>query len=396
MPLLPRLLSVLAFSLVPLTSAAQEAAPEPAAPVVSAPAITVVSATQAELVARVFASGSIAPVEEVAVAPQIEGQRIETLLADVGDRVEAGQVLAELADETLILQRSQLQAGQVSAGAAVAQAEAQLAEARAAADEAVRVRDRTERLRADGTASQAALDQAQAGATSALARVAATEQAVAAARAQVELAALQIADVDLRLERTRITAPVSGIVSARNAQLGAIASAGGPPMFVLIRDGALELQADLAEQDVMRLRAGQPATLRPVGAAEPLSGSVRLVEPTVDSATRLGRVRISIDDPSQVRAGLFAEAAIEIARHTCIALPVSAVMADDAGASHVLRVDADGIVENVTVVIGIRDGELVEIVEGLSEGDMVVARAGSFVRPGDRINPIPADGGMSN
>lgn len=373
---------------LPLPLIAQEAAP--AAPTATAPAITVAAAVTAELSDRVYASGRIAPVEEVAVAPQIEGQRIETLLVDLGDWVEQGQVMAELADETLILQRSQLQASQQSALAALAQAEAQLAVAQATADEAVRVRDRTQTLRAEGTSSQAALDQAGAAASSALAQVTATEQAIAAARAQVDLAALQLENVEINIQRTRITAPVAGLVSARNAQVGAIASAAGQPMFVLIRDGALELQADLAEQDVLRVMAGQEASLRPVGATVPLSGHVRLVDPTVDATTRLGRVRIAIDDSSQVRSGLFAEAEILIARRSGVALPVTAVQTPADGAARALRVDADGIVSEVDVVTGIRDGALIEIVSGLVEGDTVVARAGAFVRPGDHITPVPA------
>lgn len=384
-----RLIAALALGLAGSAASAQEEAAATAAS--TAPAITVAEVVTADLRDRVYASGRFAPVEEVAVAPQIEGQRIEVLLVDLGDWVEQGQVLAELADETLVLQRSQLVAQQLSASAAVAQAEAQLAEARASADEAVRVRDRTETLRDDGNASQATLDQAGSAAASALARVAATEQAIAAARAQVELAALQIADVDLRLERTRITAPVAGLVSARNAQVGAIASAAGAPMFVLIRDGALELQADLAEQDVLRILAGQDALIRPVAAADALPGHVRLVEPTVDIATRLGRVRIAIDDSSQVRSGLFAEAEILIVERRALALPVTAVLAVPGGGMRVLRVDDAGVVSEVAVQAGIRDGAMIEILSGLEAGDQVVARAGAFVRPGDRINPVPQD-----
>jgi HlyD family secretion protein len=389
------LLALAPAGLVPISAAAEDAAPPGAAPP-AAPAISVVTVAARELSDRIYASGTVAPVEEVAVAPQIEGQRIESLAADLGDRVEAGQVMAVLADDTLILQRSQLEASLAAAEAAVAQAEAQLADVRAAADEAVRARDRAEMLRSEGTVSQAALDQARAAATSALARVRATEQGLAAARAQRELVALQIADVDLRLQRTRITAPVAGVVIARNAQIGAIASAAGQPMFVLVRDGLLELRADLAETDLLRVQPGQSATLRPVGSSEPLTGTVRLVDPTVDAVTRLGRVRIAIDDPARVRAGLFAEAEILVARRTAPAVPVTAVLARPGGGARVLRVNAGGIVEEVPVRTGIRDGAFVEIIEGLAEGDTVVARAGAFVRPGDRINPVPADAALSN
>jgi HlyD family secretion protein len=97
-------------------------------------------------------------------------------------------------------------------------------------------------------------------------------------------------------------------------------------------------------------------------------------------------VRISVEDSTLVRDGMFAEAEILIAERTALAAPVTAIAADGSA----LRV-ADGVVERVRVVTGIRDGAMVEIREGLALGDLLVARAGAFVRPGDRINPIPAD-----
>jgi HlyD family secretion protein len=388
---LPRLLAFLAATALALPALAQEdpATPEPGP--VAAPAISVATVAEATLVDRIFASGTIEPVEQVTVAPQVEGLQIETLLADVGDRVEAGQVLAQLADDQLLLQMTQLEASKASAGASIAQAEASLTEARSAAAEAIRVRDRTETLRADGTVSQAAADQARTGAESALARVTAAEQGLAAARAQVSLVEAQIADVDLRLARTQITATVGGIITERNAQIGAIASAAGAPMFVLIRDGLLELQADVAEQDVLRMAVGQPVTLNAVGLAQTLSGHVRLVDPTVGAATRLGRVRIALDTPEAVRAGLFAEAEIQVAERTGLAVPISAVSTGAGESGYVLRVDAEGAVEQVEVVTGIRDEGLVEIRSGLNIGDTLVARAGAFVRPGDVITPVPVE-----
>jgi HlyD family secretion protein len=112
---------------------------------------------------------------------------------------------------------------------------------------------------------------------------------------------------------------------------------------------------------------------------------VRLVEPSVDAATRLGRVRIALDDPAAVRDGMFGEAEIIIAERAAPAVPVTAIDAE----GNVLRVD-EGVVHRVPVTSGIRDGGLVEIREGLGTGDLLVARAGAFVREGDRINPVPA------
>ena len=363
-----------------------EAAPAPAAAVL--PAITVSTVARQTLRDRVLASGLVGPVERVQVPPLIEGQPIQSLLADVGDRVAAGQVLAQLSSATLELQKSQLQATLASARAAIAQAEAQLVEARSTADEAQRVNLRTATLKNQGTASQAAADQAAAAAISATARVAIATQSLVAAEAQLTLVEAQIATVDLQRSRTRVIAPVAGVVVERNAQLGGVASAAGPAMFVLIRDGALELRADVAEPDLLRLAVGQRAQLAAVGTDAALTGTVRLVEPTIDTATRMGRARISINAPEQLRAGMFVDATILVAERAGLAVPVTALGSSAEGAT-VMRVRA-GLVERLAVVTGIRDRGMIEIVSGLVIGDLVVTKAAAFVHDGDRINPVPA------
>jgi len=363
-----------------------EAAPAPAAAVL--PAITVSTVARVTLRDRVLASGLVGPVERVQVPPLIEGQPIRSLLVDVGDTVAAGQVLAQLSSATLELQKSQFLATLASARAAIAQVEAQLIEARSSADEAQRVNVRTTTLKNQGTASQAAADQAAAAAISATARVAVATQSLAAAEAQLTLVEAQIATVDLQLSRTRVIAPVAGVVVERNAQLGGVASAAGPAMFVLIRDGALELRADVAEPDLLRLAVGQRAQLVAVGTDAALTGTVRLVEPTIDTATRMGRARISIDAPEQMRAGMFVDASILVAERAGLAVPVTALGSGTEGAT-VMRVRG-GLVERLAVVTGIRDRGMIEIVSGLAEGDLVVTKAAAFVHDGDHINPVPA------
>lgn len=352
------------------------------------PAISVSRVAPRDMRDRVIVSGLIGPVEEVRVQPLIEGQPIEDLLADVGDRVVKDQVLARLSASTLELQRSQLVASLAAARATIAQADAQKLEATAASDEARRVNTRTEALRQQGTASQAAADQARANATAAAARVTVAQQAHEAARAQEALVQAQIANIDLQLSRTEVRAPVAGEIAARNAVVGAIASGSGTPMFVVIRDSELELRADVAEGDLVRLATGQTATINAVGAADPLPGAIRLVEPTIDTTTRLGRARITIDDAQAVRSGMFADAEILVARRETLAVPISAV-----GATHgqptVMRVE-NGLVRRIPVKTGIRDRGWVEITEGLAAGDDVVTKAGAFVRDGDHINPVPS------
>jgi HlyD family secretion protein len=370
-------------------AAAAEAADTPQAEQ-NLPAISVARVAAMRLSDRVIASGLVAAVEEVQVAPLIEGQPVEDLRADVGDVVEAGQVLAVLSRSTLDLQRTEAMASLAAARAGIAQGEAQLIEAEAAEAEARRVAERTRLLREQGTAPQAQLDTAVANATSAAARVMVAKQGLESARAQLALAEARLENVDLQLSRTEVRAPVAGKITARNAKLGAIATAAGQPMFVMIRDGALELRADVAEADLLRLQPGMSASLRAVGMQTPLTGSLRLVEPSIDPVTRLGRARIEIDDEADLRAGMFVEAEILVAEREGLAVPLSAI-GTSSGKTVVLRV-VDGLVEQVAVTTGIRDGGMVEIIDGLAAGDLVVAKAGAFVRAGDRVNPVLVGG----
>lgn len=379
------LASVLFASLSAPLHAADEAAPEQSA---FLPAITVSAVETRLLKDRVIVSGLVNPVEEVQVAPLIEGQPIETLLSDVGDWVVEGQVLATLSKTTLELQKSQYIASLASAGATIAQAEAQLLEAQASSDEAQRVNERTAALKAQGTASQAAADQASANAIASTARVTVATQSLEAARAQLALVQAQLANIELQLSRTEVKAPVAGEITRRNAVIGSIASGASQPMFTLIRDGALELSGDVAEIDLIRLAPGQTVTMVAVGAPDRISGTVRLVEPTIDTSTRLGRARITIDDPANVRAGMFMDAEILVVERESLAVPVTAVGANASG-STVMKV-VNGTVARTAVKTGIRDGGWIEIVEGLSPGDTVVTKAGAFVRDGDKINPVPA------
>lgn len=369
--------------------AAQTHADDGAAPGTTHPAITVAPVELAVLKDRVRASGLVGAVEQILIQPQVEGQAIDTVNADVGDYVKAGDTLAQLSETALRLQKSQLEASLASASATIAQGQAQLIEAKAKADEAGRARDRAEQMKKQGNVSQVAYDQAATAATSADAGVLVATQSTEAAKAQLSLVKAQIDNIDLQLSRTRIAAPVDGQIVQKNAMAGAIASASGQPMFVLIRDGLLELNADVAEQDLPRIFTGQRVTMRAAGSVAELTGTVRLVEPAIDPVTRLGRARIVVDQASSVRSGTFLEAEIGISEREVPAIPINA-LGTDAQGSYVMTVDEQGKVHRTQVTTGVRDGGLVEVTSGVTKGARVVAKAASFVRDGDIVNPVAA------
>lgn len=388
-----RILLAVAALCAPLAATAQpEAIPASAeGQTLSLPAISVVEVRPALLRDRIMASGLVDAVEEVQVQPLVEGQAIDALLADVGERVEAGQVLARLSPATLELQLSQLAANRAAVEAQIAQAEATLTQATANAEEAERVAARNARLAADGTVPRAQADQTTAAAEAARAAVDVARQGVEAARAQLALVEAQIAHAELQLSRTEVKAPVAGVVVERNAQIGAIASAAGPAMFTIIRDGAMELRAELAEGDLLRVQPGQTVRLTGMAWSDPVEGRVRLVEPVIDRQSRLGLARIDIPAEARAVRGMALMAEILVAEEEQLAVPVTAIGSEPDGGTSVMRVGPDGTVERVAVRTGIRDGALIGILEGLAAGDRVVAKAGAFVRDGDRVNPVPAD-----
>jgi HlyD family secretion protein len=325
----------LASALAPLATPiwAQEVAANTAPAAPSLPAITVSTVTKRLMHDRIIASGLVAPQEEVQVISMVQGQQIAELLVDVGDQVTAGQVIARLSSSAVSLQVSEL---------------------------------------------SAALDAA---------RAAGDLQAADRLNAELAKASQDLSRAELTLKRTDIKSPVAGEISARNAELGALAGGAALPMFTIIRDGALELQADVSEADLLRLDVGQPVEMRLVNAEGPITGTVRLVEPTVNATTRLGRIRIAFDDSTQVRAGMFVEAAILVAQRETLAVPVTALGRYE-GQSVAMAI-VNGEAQRRPVKTGIREGGWLEITEGLAQGDMIVTKAGAFVRAGDKINPIP-------
>lgn len=395
---LPLLFAVLATVLGPAgvgpgPAVAQSEETAPASPAISLPAITVSTVTLRVLRDRVVGSGLVAPVERVLVQPLIEGQPIETLEVEVGDVVTKGQVLARLSGSTLKLQQSQLAASRASALAAIAQTEAQLLDARSASDEAARVNERTQQLRAQGSSSQAAADTASSNAISAAARVTVAVQGLEAAKAQLALVDAQIEDLNLQLSRTNVVAPVAGEIVVRNAMVGGVATAQSEPMFAIIRDNELELRADFAERFMLKVQPGQKVLMHGVGQPDTLTGTVRLVEPAIALASRLGQARVTIDDPTLVRTGMFMDAEVLVAERETLSVPVTAVGASDDGAT-LMRVTG-GLVERVPVQLGIRDGAFVEVLSGVVAGDLVVTKAAAFVRDGDKINPVPDAAGTN-
>ncbi len=357
------------------------------------PTVTVVPAERGAIAETVVVTGTLVPREEVMVSPQLDGLAVTEILAEEGDVVKAGQVLARLSRDVLDASLAQNTAQIAHAQAAAAQAQSGLAEAEANRAEADAALARARNLVGSGTTSRETFDQREAAAGTAAARITAAEAAQRLAQADLMLAEAQRQELLVRVARTEIRAPVAGRVSRRTARLGAVVGSAGEPLFRLIEDDAVELEGDVPEADLARLRPGEPATLHVAGRDADLAGRVRLVAPEVSRTTRLGRVRVALDDGAGggvagLPIGGFARATVETARHEGVLVPLSAVLFGPDGPR--VQVVASGVVETRPVRLGLRDEARAEVAEGLRAGEVVVAVSGSFVRGGDRVVPVPA------
>tara|TARA_R110002126_G_scaffold30259_7_gene99151 strand:+ start:24906 stop:26138 length:1233 start_codon:yes stop_codon:yes gene_type:complete len=350
------------------------------------PSVTVATATQAEVVSRVSISGTLEPYREVLVYPQVTGFPIEALMVDIGAQVAKGDTLAQLNIDTLKAQLSQATAEYARAEAGVRQAQSQITSTKASAAQARSVLERNQQLDRSGNVTQAALDQAVANSQTADAAVASAEDGLEVAKAQVLQAQAQLDIAQLDLDYATIKAPTAGIISARNAQVGAIASSSADPLFRMIQDGVIEVNADVIETELAQISVGDPAELDIPGAGI-VQGAVRLVAPTVDATNRLGVVRVSLEGSNVLRTGLFAGGWIVTERHEGLTVPTTAILTDAKG-DYLLEVQDNTLIRR-GVTAGLIWNDIREVISGLDDGAVVVARASAFFSDGDKVNPVP-------
>ena len=360
------------------------------APSGTTPIATTLARAERHSIAETLAvTGTLAAREEVVVGAEVDGLRIVEILADVGDRVEQGQVLARLDGDMLRTQLAQNTATVTKAEATIAQVKTTIAETQAAEAEAAAVLKRTQTLGVGGTASPAQLLTRETEAKVAAAKSAAAEENLRIAKADYALAQAQRSEVELKIARTELKTPAAGTISSRAARLGAVAGMAGEPLFRLVRNGEIEFAAEVPETALPRIEPGQNVEVWLAGVSEAIDGHVRLVDPTVDRTNRLGRVPITLSRHPAARAGIFARGNITLGTRQAVTVPLSAVLFGKDGA-HVELV-TNNIVEMRSVETGIQRGARIEIVNGLVEGQEVVARAAAFVKGGDRIVPVRND-----
>lgn len=381
--------SVLLASVMTPLAAAQEATPEKSV-ATAPPSITVIVAERKPIAATLTVTGSFAAGELVLVTPEVEGLAVTEILAEEGDDIEKGQVLARLSNMENEIRIIQTKANLVRNDAAQAQARNQIDQAKIGEDRAIADLNRTKKLRSSGVSSVEQFDQRQAAYDLASAQLEAAKLALDVTNADRLAIEAQMQELELRKSRSEIKAPIAGFISRRTVQVGGIASAQRDPMFNIVANGVVKLVAEVAESDLPKVKLGQKSLISINGMDKPIEGEVKLISPEVNETTRIGNVHIRVADGVRIPLGSFGRAEIALAESDGVALPLTAVTFGEDGPT--VQVVKDGKVEERKVITGLVSTTDIEVTSGVSPGESVVARAGSFIRSGDSVTPVVLSG----
>jgi RND family efflux transporter MFP subunit len=308
-------------------------------------------------------SGVVRPRIESAMGFRVGGKIIERLV-NVGDRVEVGQVIARLDDTDLKL--------------AEGSARAALAAARTRRDVAIDNFERARTLLPKSFIAKATYD----------ARKNEMDAAIGAydsAEAQLSQAVNAVAYATLRADK-------AGIVTAVRSEPGQVVNA-GTPVIVLAGSREIEIAIMVPEQDVGRLRVGQPLELTLwAGPETSLKGSIREISAQADAESRTYAIRATVHEPpASLRLGMTATASIKVKEASAsVVVPLTAVT-DAGGSTVVFTVEPAGrVVRKRPVTLAAAAPEGVRVAAGLEPGEIVVTAGVQFLRDGMKVR-LPAD-----
>ena len=347
------------------------------APVHPAPAQTVqariVESRQLQAPVTVRSTGTLHARQTATISAQVMG-RVQEVLVREGDTVRTGQTLAVLDDTTLRAATDQAQA-------AVRAAENQQDAAQTNADLAASTLGRFKQLQAQKSVSPQEIDEVARRAEGSAAQVEALRAQAAAAKAQESGARAMLA-------YTRVTAPFAGVITARMADPGTLASP-GVPLLQIDSAGPLQLQTTVDESAIGAIRKGMKINVS-IDAAPSLdpAGTVAAIVPAADPASHTFLVKIDLPPSPELRAGMYATAAIATGSRAAIVAQRSAVvMRGSLPCAYVL--DSNGIAQLRYVTLGAQQGNMVEILSGLSASEKLVDDPGDRELAGKRVEVQP-------
>ncbi|WP_437782732.1 efflux RND transporter periplasmic adaptor subunit [Sorangium sp. So ce1097] len=343
----------------------------------AAPRVTVIAPQPVSGDRALVLPGSVQPLEETVVYPRVSGY-VRRWLVDIGDRVEEGQVLAEIdtpeLDQDLAQARAQL-----------VQANAGLVQARANRDLSLSGVKRYEQLVPAGVAPLEELEQRQGQAHVAEASVTVAQAAIAAQQANIQRL------LDLK-KFAKIAAPFAGTVTSRTVERGALVTAGNAtPLFKISATDPVRVFVGVPQDVAPSVRVDAPAkvTVREF-AGQPFQGTVARAAGALDAATRTMNTEVRVPNPDgKLLAGMYAEVALTLPTpHRALEIPATALY-NDAKGLRVAVVDPGNKIRFAPIVVARDTGATLHIATGLDGSERIVKLASAELSDGMVVEIIP-------
>jgi membrane fusion protein (multidrug efflux system) len=378
-----------------------------------------------DLEVKLAYTADVLPDKQVAIFSKVSGY-IRRIAVERGALVTPGQLLVEIEDAELQAAVEQAKAGVATAEAnlrvahsntgaaraAVVNQEANLLRAKAVQENDWRNYERMQELHARGLISAMERDNARTTGESSKAALAAAEAQVAVARSQIETQESQVHLARAQVERERATlkiaqsnldnariiAPFTGYISQRNLDPGAAVNAqaagtntASVGILILQNIDTVKIQVEVQERDISLVRVGSTARVF----VDAYPGKVFTARATrtvhaLDPRTRTLGFEMEIPNPNHLlKPGMYARAELSVATHPgALLVPGEAIRIEDG--VPVLYLVQDGIVARRPVTVGVTEGTLVEVTQGLSGAEAVIVEGTELVREGQKVRAVGA------
>ena len=393
---MPRDICPALVSLLVLTACSKPPAKEAGA---AAP-VQVAAVTQATIRRIVEGDGVLYPRNQASVMPKLSAP-VQKFYVNRGDHVRQGQLLAVLENRDLTASAAEGKGAVEQANSnlrategatipeSVGKAEIELQSARDARDNAKKVLDSREQLFQQGALARRPVDESQLAYSQALAqyRVAeehlkalqsvSNEEQIKGAAAQVESAKAHYEALQAQVAYSRVTSPITGIVADRPINVGEMANPGSP-LITIVDISSVVARVDVPQNAASAVKLGQTAIITQPGNSDQMEGKVTVVSPAANPNTTTVQVWIEIANVGErLKPGSAVHAAIssEVYKAATV-VPIAAILPAEEGGTAVLIVSPDSIVHRRVVKLGVREGNQVQILSGVTPGEKVVVVGG--------------------
>jgi RND family efflux transporter MFP subunit len=340
---------------------------------------------------RITLPGTMQALTEAPVLARMDGY-LKRRLVDIGDRVRAGQILAEIDAPELDQQIHQAEAAVEQAQAAVEQAQANLAQGTANRDLARITAARLTTLTERGIAAQQDRDQSQAQLAAQDANLQAAEKAISAQRSNLGAARANLVRLQTVADYRLVKAPFDGEITLRNVDVGALVSTGTTLLYRIAQTGKLRTYVNVPQTSVAAVHVGQDATLTIADfPGRIFRGTVARTARALDAATRTMLVEVDVPNADgALFPGTYTDVELSDVRpNPPIVVPAAAIVFRSDGAQLAV-VQPDGIIHLQKVLVGRDYGDRLEILQGVQEGTAIVAVPDDTAREGAKIVPVDA------